>query len=76
MNSEEMATAKKPCKCLEQCNKELAKDGLEVDSVFGLNTSDKTVTSQWQIPLRKTAKSRKPIPTMFVTYCPVCGTKQ
>jgi len=71
------ATKAKPCKCVEQVNKQLAPLNAKVTQSLLLNLAAKR--GEMSAPLIELHKidslQRKPLPTLFAAYCPFCGKK-
>lgn len=71
-------TAKtKGCQCVELANECLEESNacLVLSQLINVKTG-KTSTGPPQLMLEKIdTKKRKRLPTLFCTYCPICGTK-
>ncbi len=63
------------CNCVKLCNDVLKKDNAELDTGFTFDFKTGAIGTTLALPLRKLEPSRKPLPSMVVTYCPICGTK-
>lgn len=66
------------CKCAANVNEQLKQLNARIPSQMRLDMKRKTLSASpvFQIVLEKIDSSiRKPLPTMFCTYCPVCGKK-
>lgn len=63
------------CDCINLCNDALKNDNAELDSKFTFDFETGKMGSVLCLPLRKINPSRKPLPSMVVTYCPICGTR-
>ncbi len=65
------------CKCIELCNKELAKQGCNtrIDIPFIINfKTGKTGPPRCKIATCKAdSKKRGPIRTLLAAFCPICG---
>ncbi len=65
------------CNCVKLCNDQLRKDNAALDTRFAFDAKAKTIRSVLFIPtVRLDPKIRKPLPTLAITYCPICGEKQ
>lgn len=65
----------KICKCVELVNKTLAEQGVELDTSLVMNFKTGGSYLAMKIPVRKFGSSRKKLPTVFCTFCPVCGKR-
>jgi len=68
----------KSCNCIEDCNKELAKQGLKLDTDFEFNFTTGQANLAISIKTKKlpTNTSRKKPLVLACSYCPFCGKKQ
>ena len=74
----EKSVRSKRCKCLAECQKELAKMGVRFET--GLSVNFKTGKGTIVGPFLKVEwvdkpKRRTKLPTVMCTYCPTCGRK-
>lgn len=75
------STARKPspCDCLALCNEKLRDEkGCELETDFSIDFSTGKVSESGPyLKVRRVdAKSRKKLPTIACTYCPICGKKK
>lgn len=69
---------KRSCKCFDSLDTALANDGWNcvVDRKLTINFGTKKAGTAVAIPLRKKDSSkRKPLPTVLMVHCPLCGKK-
>ncbi len=64
------------CDCIEKANEVLAEHNARIDTRESMNMKTGGVRDVLLVPLTKiNNKSRKPLPPMYMNYCPLCGEK-
>ena len=68
-------TRLKRCNCIENVNKQLAKQNLRLATNLSFNIRTGDAYLELPIPLQKIEPSRKTIPTFVATFCVFCGKR-
>lgn len=67
---------KNKCNCIEQLNEQLRPMNAAIDVLMMFDFKERSGSLVMQIPLRKIdSTKRKPLPSIAVTFCPVCGKR-
>lgn len=68
---------RKRCTCITQANEQLAKDNARIarTMLLNLDSSAATISGAMIVVEKIDSKKRTKLPTLFASYCPICGKK-
>jgi hypothetical protein len=67
----------KPCKCIEQVNKQLEQSNARISQGLQINfkTGASGLSSPFVVVEKVDGKIRKRLPSVVCSFCPFCGSK-
>ena len=65
------------CNCIEQANEQLREHNIRIalDTTVDFKTAEVGISPPRIVTEKIDGKKRKPMPSVYATYCPICGKK-